>query len=52
MLDHAKLELEEPTKQAQAEDATNLALYQGQALVHLTQCSLSLYFEPLLYVLL
>jgi hypothetical protein len=28
-LDHVKAELEEPTKQAQAEDPTNLALDQG-----------------------
>jgi hypothetical protein len=30
MLDHANLELDKPTEQAQAEDLTNLALDQGK----------------------
>jgi hypothetical protein len=29
-LDHVELELEEPTKQAQAKDLANLALHQGK----------------------
>jgi hypothetical protein len=49
-LDHVELELEEPMKQAQAENLTNLALDQGKP-QHSQPMLLVFYFEYIIYFL-